>query len=251
MKRFLKQTNNTKERGDEFIPAQSWSDDVLSITLARANQFKLASGALLLLCLGLGSAIAVLVPLQKTQLVVVHQSNNGVVWVDAPNSLQALPTQVQTESEIVNYVTKRESYSAFSYDYQYRLIHLLSSEAVAKIYRATQDANNPASPIAQLGQDGTQTAQVEDVIFLDNDNLNSTKDKKTHHTNLAQVDFTLTTKQKSQSTTTPYTALLSWTYRGTPDNPQAKWQNWDGFTVTQYQLTQHNVITPTNQEATP
>lgn len=226
---------------DLFSQASSWADDLLASQISKASHYKWASLLLLILSLCLGLAIMVMVPLQKTQLVVVHQPNNGVVWVDPPSTLQAAPSQSQTESEIVNYVTNRESYSAFSYDYQYKLINLLSSNEVAKTYRAMQDALNPISPIARLGQEGTQAAQVEEVVFLDNEALNNENNKHENHSNLAQVNFMLTTQQKGQITHAPFTALVSWVYRGTPDDVQAKWQDWDGFTVTHYALTQRNV----------
>ncbi|NNM58288.1 MAG: type IV secretion system protein [Legionellales bacterium] len=225
-----------------FSEATSWADDIHASHTAKIAHYQLVTLGLVVVSVSLAIAIASMMPLQKIQLVVAHQSSDGVMWLDAPSSVQAKPTEAQTESEIVNYVTNRESYSAFSYDYQYKLINLMSSNEIAKQYRSEQSPSNPISPIELLHDEGTRTAHVEDVMFIDNINLNQNTTKhETDHQNLAQVNFTLTTKNKNSSTTTPYTALISWSYRGTPDDPQAKWQNWDGFTVTKYKITQRSL----------
>lgn len=227
---------------DVFVEATSWADDLYASQTAKITQYQLMTFALLIVSVLLAIAIAVMMPLQKIQLVVAHQSNNGVMWVDPPSTVQAEPAQAQTESELVTYVTNRESYGAFSYDYQYKLINLMSSDDVSNQYRDEQAANNASSPIALLGETGTRTVHVEDVVFIDNENLNQSKTtNETNHANLAQVDFTVTTKDKNGSISTPYTALISWSYRGTPDDPAAKWQDWDGFTVTEYKITQRSL----------
>ena len=242
-KRKREQPVPDKKQGDDiFSEATSWADDIYASHTAKIAHYQFITLGLVVVSVSLAVAIASMMPLQKIQLVLAHQSNDGVTWVDAPESVQAKPTEAQTESEMVNYVTNRESYSAFSYDYQYRLINLMSSTDVARQYRDEQSPSNPDSPISLLHNEGTRTAHIEDVVFIDNINRNQNTTKHdTSHQNLAQVNFTLTTKNKNTSTSTPYTALISWSYRGTPDNPEAKWQNWDGFMVTEYKITQRSL----------
>ncbi len=244
LKSFLssKKPDEKPDTDSIFELARSWADDIYSSNVAKAHLFQLASIGLLGLCMILSIAIAFLLPLKKTELIVVHKSNDGVVWVDPPSSLQAPNAVPQLESEIVNYVINRESYSAFSFDTQYETVNLMSDDAVAKEYRKQQDAGNEASPIHQLGEDGKRTVQIDNVIFLDNEALNSKKSGAGEkHENRAQVNFEVTIDEGYRVTVTPYTALLSWTYRGTPNEPVAKWKNWDGFIVTQYVLTQRNI----------
>ncbi len=236
----VKKANNTPETGNLFETARSWADDIYSSQVAKAHVFQLASVGLLVLCMILSLGIVFLLPLKKTELVVVHKSHNGVVWVEPPDSLQS-PSTALLESEIVNYIINRESYSAFSFDTQYETVNLMSSESIAKVYRRGQDALNETSPIHELGEDGMKTVQIDNVVFLDNESLNKKDEAKKKHENRAQVNFEVTTDEGNRITVTPYTALLSWTYRGTPSDPIAKWKNWDGFTITHYVVTQRNI----------
>lgn len=219
----------------ELEEAKSFADLSFANELAQMAWYKYASIILLGLCALLSVAIAAMVPLTKTDLVVVHSASNGLVWVDPPRALQATVTSAQTESELVNYVTARESYSAFSYPYQFRLVNLLSDDKVSKTYLAEQDANNPSSSISMLGDSGTKKVSVESVVFVDSDVLNQHKQKNEKpHQNVAEVNFLVTTTKDGISTSVPYVALISWVYLGTPSNPEDKWQDWDGFTVTEY-----------------
>lgn len=227
---------------------QSWSDDLFANLSLRVAQYRLAAGLLLGLSAVLGIAIIVMLPLHQTELIVVHQAQNGLTWVDVPTSQQSLPTEAQTQSEIVSYLTNRESYSAFSYDYQFKLVNVMSDESVAKMYREEESATNPASTIARLGKEGIKKVHIESVMFLDNENQNNPSQGITRHANLAQINFTVTTQSTGESQIQPYTAMVSWTYRGTPDEPDVKWLNWDGFTVTHFTKAPRNLASTGEDE---
>lgn len=231
------QTPKNMNTSGLFGEATSFADDTYALQVAQIAGYKLATFILLGLCFVLGLAISVMMPLSKTDLVVVHSAQNGLVWVEPPKNLQAKVSTAQTESELANYVTNRESYSAFTYAYQFRLVNLMSDAAVSKAYLSAQDASDSSSPVAVLGNSGTKRVTIESVIFLDSEDANKDKARsEKQHQNLAQVNFVVTTTMDGQSIQTPYVALLSWTYLGTPDDPSAKWQDWDGFTVTEYSV---------------
>lgn len=226
---------------DYFRLAASWADDFYTATVTSRNRWRalalyglLPLSAVLLLC------VTFLVPAQHLVPLLVNHYDNGMVTVTPFKQPYAPSDQAQVESDIARYVRFRQSYSADLYDYSYRLIHLMSAPKVAERYDASQSARNPSSPINTLGNQGYQTVKVENILFLDNAAKNQANDR--NHHNLAQVDFVVTTHnpKTGDTHTRPMTALLSWTYRGTPDNPGDRWLNWNGFTVTRYHVQARN-----------
>lgn len=244
----IEQTAEIKPH-DYFRLARNWSDDFYAATYASRNRWRAASlyvflplSLLLLLC------VVMLVPAQHLEPLIINHYEDGLVSVVPLKQPYAPTDRAEVESEIVRYVINRESYSAASYNTQYSLVNLLSDNTVAKQYMTSQDASNKNSPINRLGDKGYQTVHIESVVFLDNvaANLSQRNEKakrSTQHHNLAQVDFTVTAYDNASGAAThvPLTALISWTYRGTPRDPKQMWQDWDGFTVTQYSVEERNV----------
>ncbi|MBU0455998.1 MAG: type IV secretion system protein [Pseudomonadota bacterium] len=230
-----------KPMTEYFECANSWADDLYTEAVVSRNRYQFAffwiSGLASLLVISL----IVLLPLRRTELVIVHQFNDGTVWVE-PGHQKAAPHNKQAvESEIVRYVVNRESFSVDSYNERYSLITLLSSARVAQEYAEQQAIQNKQSPINRLGRHTVRKVQVDNVVFLDNEGFQ--KDAHQVHHNLVQVDFRITdhNTQTGQSKTKSMTALISWVHRGTPKNPEDKWRNWDGFVVTRYETEQRNV----------
>lgn len=233
----------TKNSEDYFSLAQHWSDDFYATAVASRNRWRAASlyGLAPLLALSLIST-ALLIPNQHLEPLLINHYADGVVTVVPATQPVAPINRSQIESDMVRYLINRESYSAFSYQNQYELILLLSSEKVANAYANEQANSNPTAPINILKNNGTQTAQVNSILFLDSLDKNNPTKSITHHQNLAQVNFTVTTTLPNGVThTTPYTALLSWKYDGTPEDPTEAWQNWNGFTVTEFQVEQRQL----------
>lgn len=225
-----------------FTHATSWADDIYTSALSRASRYRVAFYiSLAAVCL-LTLSISIMMPLEKTDIVVVHQADDGVVWVEPEKQPYAPENRAQTESELINYVINRESYSPYSFHAQYSSVNVTSSETVAKEYDEEQSAHNQKSPINTFGKNAEKIIHIENVVFLDNLKLNSVNGNKVSHQNLAQVNFTVTIKNTNGviEKNTPLSALISWEYRGTPDNPEVRWQNWNGFTITHYSLQQRN-----------
>lgn len=237
-------TNTEVRFHDYFRLASNWSDDFYAATEASRNRWRAACLYLLMpLSFLLLMCVAMLIPIQHIAPLLVNHYENGLVSVVPLKQIAAPINQAEVESEMVRYVVNRESYSPASYDEQYSLVNLLSNNEVAKQYVSAQNADNKSSPVNVLGNQGYRTVHVENVIFLDRvDPKNTSKDKTQHH-NLAQVNFTITNHQKNteSKTTVPLTALIAWDYRETPSNPDSRWRNWDGFTVTHYTLQQRNI----------
>jgi type IV secretory pathway component VirB8 len=178
--------------------------------------------------------------MQHTELVVVHQGQSGYVWLSTSKGNHPISASwVRTKAELAHYVEVRESYDPTMYTHQTSEVSLLSSSDVNQEYELSQSQTNKLAPINLLGAKGYRTVQVNSIFQLDSTAQNKGQIQKTH-INLAQVSFTVTDHLfgDNKTITTPYTALVSWKYTGTPTSPSEMLKDWDGFQVTDYKIQQ-------------
>lgn len=257
IKSFLdNETNNKSKKSDDyFATAKSWADEFYASAIASRNKWRALSIFvltpvifLLLICM------TFLIPSQHIEPLMINHYADGETIVTPVKQHYAPKDSAEVKSDIAQYVRFRESYSADTYDYSYRLIHLMSSQSAYSDYQESQNIDNKNSPINLLGKSGYETVKIESIVFLDNKDKNiqnntNTKNKHSNknlndlHKNLAQVNFVVITHNDQNSTTTskPLTALISWGYRGISNDPNDRWMDWNGFTVTHYQVTNRNV----------
>lgn len=249
------QGNKSKAPDDYFVTAKSWADEFYTSAIASRNKWRALSIFiltpiifLLLICM------TFLIPSQHIEPLMINHYADGETIVTPIKQHYEPKDSAEVESDIARYIRFRESYSANTYDYSYRLIHLMSSQSVYGDYQELQNSDNKNSPINLLGKSGYETVKIESIVFLDNEDKNihnnrNVKNKHTNknlndlHKNLAQVDFVVITHNNQNSTTTskPLAALISWGYRGISNDPNDRWMDWNGFTVTHYQVTNRNV----------
>lgn len=230
--------------GDYFEQATEWSNDRYHFMELSRDRYRLAFFSSMALSFALTVSIALLLPLKKIEPIIVHQNDRtGEVWV-APMTTPYVPAnQAQVESQLVGYVIARESYSTIDYNNRYQQVEFQSNDTVGKQYATAQDISTQTSPLNVLGESGTRSIAVEDVIFIDKSGLktgNRPQRNLASH-NLAQVNFVETDNVNGNITKQYKVATISWKYLGTPSNPQAVWENWNGFTVTYYHVDQRNV----------
>lgn len=227
-----------------FTQARGWADDIYTAAVISRNRYQMAFFAAMGLAALSILALIILIPLQHSEFLLINHYPDGHVWVE-PSHQQYVPSNPsQVESELIHYVVNRESFSESTYKEQYSLINLMSNNEVSQQYRDTQSPSNPQSPINVLRLDGLRTVHVESVIFIDSILKNKGKPPNEQtHTNLAEVNFTVSDQSKNSTLikTHPFTALISWTYRGIPKDPDDRWRDWNGFTVTRYSLEQRNL----------
>lgn len=227
-----------------FTQARSWADDLYTAAIISRNRYQMAFFAAMGLVALSILALIVLIPLQRSELLLVNHYPDGRVLVEPIHQPYAPSNPSQVESELIHYVVNRESFAESSYKEQYSLINLMSNNDVAQQYRYAQSSNNPESPINILKRDGLRAVHVEWVTFIDSVLKNKGKPiSQQTHTNLAEVIFTLNDEIKGSTLikTHALKALISWTYRGTPKDPGDRWRNWNGFTVTRYSVEQRNL----------
>lgn len=234
-----------KTEKDYFKSARSWADDIYTSTIVSRNRYKMAFLGMTALCALLALSVMVLAPIQHTELVVVHEGDNGFSWLSTTKSHEHISSSwAKTQSEIAHYVVARESYDPTTYQYQTGLVQLLSSPRVQAEYEISQDSSNKSSPINLLGSKGYRTVTVKGVFQLDSKSKNVGKQK--NHTNLAQVNYVVEDHffgGEGQSIKTDYTVLVSWKYTGIPSQPSEMFRDWDGFKVTKFIVQQTSADT--------
>ena len=235
----------TKQTKHYYEAASSWADDRFGAVEASRNRYRAAFMGTMTLCVGLTLAIVTMMPLKQTEPLLIHHYDNGITTAERLTQEIAPLTRAQVESDLVRYITHRESFDSTSYRAQFELIHLLSTSAVAADYEKIQRKSNPDSPLNQLGTQMSRSVHVYSINFIDEERLNDQEKAGRHrnHHDLAEAVFSYTDKNKTTGADVErhFTALISWRYTGVPASPDARWKNWNGFEVTRYTIQQRNV----------
>lgn len=239
---LFKEKKITHSSTNYFNQAKSWADDIYGAVEQSRNRYKVAFLSSLLLNGIALIAVAALAQIQTLVPLMVHHYNNGVTTVE-PLSNDNIPlSKAQVESDIIRYITHRESYDMSSYRSQYDLVTLLSSDAVFTQFSQEQDKSVKDSPINLLGTTAERMVHVYSINFIDNLTLNE-KSLPKDHQNLAEVVFTLIDSDKAtgHKIEKHYNALIAWQYTTPSSAPDVRWKNWDGFLVTRYSKQIRNV----------
>jgi len=237
---------SNKQKPEYFEQANQWFVDKYEKANIMANRWFAAFLGSILLSALLVIALLCLLPLKTVIPVVVHHNTTtGETWVEKPSKKYAPETEAQTQSDIVRYITNRESYTAADINHRYHLVMLMSSPHVARDYREEQSNTNPKSPVNVLGREGYKTIHIEDIVFIDKEGIEELRHFRQKSVNLAKVDFaTVTMDQNGIKHTNYWVATIGWSYKGLPDNKEDAWDNWNGFTVTTYRVDPKNIIKP-------
>lgn len=220
-----------------FSNACSWIDDYHSSLISSRNRYQYAFFVSAILSVALVFSLIVLLPLQKTQLVIVHEGPTGYEWITTAKPQQPInPTWLRTKAEIAHYIETREAYDPDLYFYQYHEVQLLSSTTVFSAYESSQISSNKTAAINLLGTKGYRTVIIKTILPL-NHAPNST-DKNSQQSHFAQVDFVVIDHllDTTNVVKTPYSVLVGWRYVGIPTDPYQRLHNWDGFQITQYSI---------------
>lgn len=231
------------ESNKYFKQATSWSDDIYTDALVSRNRYQVAFLSSFVMVALLVITLSILAMHQHTRLVVIHQNESGFTYATLDEQKhKPKVSRSEVESDLVRYLTARESYHPGTYQTQSGLVSLLSDDQVEGEFSSSQSQEHQNAPIHLLGNKGYRKVLVKSILFLDNENENNLE-QKVSHKNLAQVNFEVSDFLfgRDQHIDTPFVALVSWGYRGTPSDPEKMWQNWRGFTITMYQVSPVNV----------
>jgi type IV secretion system protein VirB8 len=225
-----------------FEAAKDWYFDRYAAAKIQANRWFAAFIAAALIAALLAISLIVLMPLKTLIPMVIHQNTlTGEVWVDRPKTPYAPANDAQVQSDIVRYITARESYSADDINQRYHVAMLLSAGNVGTEYANEQMNSNPKAPVNILAKEGVRTVRVEDVIFIDKTGTQELRKFRQPSHSLAKVDFVTTTINRGVKKQEAWVATIGWIYKGLPENQQDAWDNWNGFSVNTYRVDQRNI----------
>lgn len=233
----VKQTD--KANKEYFVQATHWHDDVYTTILVSRNRYQIAFFAALCCVALLGFSVLSLVPLEKTQLIVVHQQQDGYSWVSTtkPSTLTLGRSEAQIKQSIGNFIRLRESYHPETYRENAQLVKYFSSSSVENAFLSEQSADDSLTTV--LGKKGFRTVQIESIQLLsaEKDRVSILPTK-----NMALVRFTLVDKDMDGKVknTQHEQAFITYVWIGEPENPELKLLNYDGFTITSYEKTTVN-----------
>lgn len=222
---------------------RTWFEENYENAKLVSNRWFVGCIASLLVCVLLSLCLVFIFPLKTLVPLIIHQNSvTGEVWVTHPTTPYQAENDAQTQSDIVRYMTARESYSAADLNQRFQLVTLLSSNEIAKAYVNEQSNANPNSPVTLLGHEGSRIINIEDIVFLDKQGIQELRHFKEASQNLAKVDFvTQTTDKTGNKVNQAWVATIAWVYKGLPNNQLEAWENWNGFTVTTYRIDPRNL----------
>ena len=243
IEKVIKKSSQEKNNENYFQLATSWADDYCARMATSRNRYQIAFLAALGLCGLLTMSVMMLSHTHEYIPLLVHHYDSGAVSVTPASKMGVPENQAEIESDLVRYIISRESYDPAFFDQQYQMVTLLSDSSVARAYQAQQNADDDQAFIHRFGNKTVRSVKIEEVNFLDNESLNSKEKHESNHRNLAEVHFIVTDKNVSsgKETKTPFVAIMAWAYGGIPNDPEVRWMNWNGFTVTSYQRNQRTV----------
>ncbi len=171
----------------------------------------------------------------KAFVVVVHHRADGSVWLTQLDRHTLLPSQEETEGNLVHYVQSRESYSASSYEYQYTYVKNASSPFVYHGYAKKGSYRSKGSMLREDGDSHVRDVLIHDVMFMPK--IHRNKKESLRQDPIADISYRVCRHSliDGSSTCIEKHALLAWHYRGMPSDPRVRWMNWRGFTVSYFQ----------------
>lgn len=174
---------------------------------------------------------------RNRELIVLHDAGNGSAWITQRKG-DPTPSEAATRSNIARYVRMRESYAVSSFAFQYRLINQLSNPDVALSYRKSQSAAKKNSLLRKYGRSGLRKVTIDDIVLLPFKQVRKSE-TIANQSPFAEVHFTTVDMPGNthHPKITGHTALLSWQYHGMPSDPEERLNNWMGFQVHYYEVT--------------
>ena len=235
--------NQNKVEETHFNAGQDWYADRIESVQIQANRWFIGFVVSAIACILLASAIISILPLKTLVPMVVHQNTiTGEVWIDRPQTEYVPANDSEVQSDIVRYITSRESYTSADINQRFQLVMLLSNSTISKQYSSEQSNDNKSAPVNILRTEGTRTVRIEDIIFIDNASVRELRHFRQPSHALAKVDFTTTTTDHlGNKKLENWVATIGWEYKALAKTQQEAWDNWNGFKVSTYRIDPKNI----------
>jgi len=182
------------------------------------------------IALGLAMAsilcLILLLPLKTFEpYVVTVDQSSGYTEITRSLKKGALSEQEAiTESNLVRYVSLRESFNPHITRENYNLVALLSDQKALQEYEELWNENNPDNPSRIAGGKGTTDAKIKSVSFLNDET--------------AQVRFMTQTRKENRVYQLHWNAIITFRYTQKPMKMLQRFENPLGFQVISYRKSQ-------------
>ena len=203
---------------------ETWDQEIF----ANIRQSKTRAWLISCFCMGISAlsliTLVLILPL-KTFAPYVITVDKSTGYVEVTKGLHEGAIAVDdavTEANLVQYITKRESYNPSVLRENYRLVALMSAGAALNEYQQLWDGKNSDNPSVRLGAQAGIEIRIAAVSFLN------------EHT--ASVRFQRVLHQNNQTTSSSWNAVLDFQYVNKPLRVEDRFLNPLGFQVTSYRV---------------
>jgi len=209
---------------DYFKIAQSWDEQINGALRSSKNRAWLIA----LFCMGITSlsliALLLLLPLKSFEPYVLSVDRQ-TGYVEMTKGLYAgnlSEDEAVTQSNLVRYVSARESYNHSILRENYDFVVLLSEGTALTAFQKLWNAQNPDNPSVKLGKKAAVDIRIKSVSLLNN---------KT-----ASVRFLREQHDNELVTITHWNAIINFHYAQKPMKMADRFSNPLGFKVTNYRI---------------
>lgn len=214
-----------------FAAAASWDDDRVESALKSRKTAWGAFWLVLLVAAVEALALALLVPLKRTDAYLVRvDSSTGIV----DNVVRVADTklssdEIMTRYFLRKYVVLRESYTRAQLQPNYEQVFLLTDPKLRPALRKEFELASPTSPYKKYGDLGVAEVKIKNISFI--------------APNIGQVRYYVVAKVGGSEITTHKIATLEFHYVAAPASEEARGVNPLGFQVTNWRADPEAVFT--------
>ena len=183
-----------------FDDGESWENEVFSsMRQSRNRAWLLAFFCMAVTILSL-MTLLFLLPLKTFEPYVVTV-DKGTGYLEVTKGLaggQITPDDAITQSNLVRYITARESYNSSILRQNYDFVALMSDGSALKEYQQLWNGKNPDNPSVRFGQKASIDIKIESVAFLT--------------PKIASVRFLRVLHEDDQMKTSSWNAIINFEY---------------------------------------
>lgn len=235
-------TLDRERAGSDSLPAklmddryyrdgESWEKSTNRLIRASAAVWRTIAVLLFLLLAAALGSIWLMIPLKRTDVVVMQvDKTTGYLQVVRPllSKDPLTGNEAVTASNIVRFIRARETYDPKGLRDNFDLASLLSTGKASDDLGAEYSGSNPHNPVHLFGADSTITVQIKSVSFLNE--------------RTASVRFSTTRNMaNSQQVISHWVANVRYRYTSSPMRNDWRFDNPLGFQVFEYRKDQETV----------
>lgn len=207
-----------------FEDGETWDQELFANML----QSKTRAWLVAFFCMGITTlsllTLVLLLPLKTfaPYVVTVDKSTGYVEVTKGLYDANLTPDDAVTESNLVRYISTRESYNPSVLRENYDLVSLMSAGMALKEFQQLWDGKNPDNPSVKMGKQASVDIEIKSVAFLN---------EKT-----AAVRFRRKYRESDQVKTSDWNAVVDFQYVRKSMKMEDRFQNPLGFQITSYRV---------------